>query len=264
MVLHWAAANNRLCIAKRALSVEEDINAIDGVGRTALWIAADKGHADMVALLLALDGIDVHIEAECGLNRWNALFQACWKKRDKAIDIMIKSGKFDPNATCSTGWTPLQKSAMDKRFRSVKVLLASGKVDVNVRGKGGGSSFDAARFRGQDRIGIMLVHAGLDVTGKIGGLGRTALHLAATSMLMQCVKELINMKGVDVNAKDDLGMTPLHVACTHHGRKEVVRLLVNAPGIDTEAKAEDGRTPLQTALAHCFRDTAKVLGWKGR
>jgi len=45
-------------------------------------------------------------------------------------------------------------------------------------------------------------------------------------------------KGVDVNAKDESGKTPLHQA-TFNGHKEVVELLI-AKGADVNAKTKDG------------------------
>ncbi|MFC1794542.1 ankyrin repeat domain-containing protein [Planctomycetota bacterium] len=52
-------------------------------------------------------------------------------------------------------------------------------------------------------------------------LDRTLLHLAPN---WEVAERLIN-EGVDVNAKDSFGMTPLHTA-VQAGRKDVVKVLV--------------------------------------
>jgi len=50
---------------------------------------------------------------------------------------------------------------------------------------------------------------------------------------------------VDVNAKDEEGRTPLHLA-TSEGYKEVSELLI-VKGADVNAKNVDGDTPLDSA-----------------
>lgn len=50
---------------------------------------------------------------------------------------------------------------------------------------------------------------------------------------------------IEVNAKDEEGLTPLHIAA-HYLNLPFIRLLL-AHGANAEAKAQDGRTPLQCA-----------------
>ena len=60
----------------------------------------------------------------------------------------------------------------------------------------------------------------------------------------EVVELLLKTPGIDVNAVDRYGQTPLYVAAT-----EVVELLLKAPGIDVNAKQEDGWTPLYLAAS---------------
>ena len=90
---------------------------------------------------------------------------------------------------------------------------------------------------------------GVDVNAK-GERDMTPLHEAWRKDIV----ELLIAKGADVNAKDDGGWTPLHRAA-QHGRKEVAELLI-AAGADVNVKNEDGFTPLHSAAT---KEIAELL-----
>jgi len=75
--------------------------------------------------------------------------------------------------------------------------------------------------------------------------GETPLHVAAHMGETEAAKLLVE-HGADVNAKDELGGTPLHEAAKWPARTEVVKLLL-ANGADADAKNREGKTPLDVA-----------------
>ncbi|MBT6450968.1 MAG: ankyrin repeat domain-containing protein, partial [Verrucomicrobiales bacterium] len=86
--------------------------------------------------------------------------------------------------------------------------------------------------------------AGVDVNAK-DNIRLTPLHSAA-GQGHKVVAELLIDKGADVNAAGGLfGSTPLHKAA-EEGRKEVVELLISK-GADLEANRYFGKTPLHWA-----------------
>ncbi len=107
---------------------------------------------------------------------------------------------------------------------------------------------------------------GKDVNAK-DDTGMTPLHLAAMYGRKE-IAELLIAKGADVNAKDDARWTPLHYA---GGSKEVAELLiakgadVNAKndGAEWDAKNKDGDTPLDVMqTAGDLLDTSKAKASK--
>jgi len=88
-----------------------------------------------------------------------------------------------------------------------------------------------------------LLEQGADVNAR-DDIGRTPLH-ATTSWCFVDVARLLIEHGADVNAKDKEGRTPLHVAVLWRA-VEIVKLLLEQ-GADVNAKDKEGRTPMDLA-----------------
>jgi len=97
--------------------------------------------------------------------------------------------------------------------------------------------------------------AGAEVNAKVN-LGWTPLHYTARGGHKEVAKLLI-AKGADLNAKNDNGYTPLHWPAGR-GHKEVVELLI-AKGADLNAKNMFGETPLDAAIRLRRTGTADLL-----
>ncbi|MDG7055513.1 MAG: ankyrin repeat domain-containing protein [Wolbachia endosymbiont of Menacanthus eurysternus] len=88
--------------------------------------------------------------------------------------------------------------------------------------------------------------------------GYTPLHLAVTRGCADTVKTLLQAEGINVNTADKNEYTPLHLAAVF-GCVDVVQVLLQAEGIKVDAVSKNGHTPLHLAALFGHTDTVKAL-----
>ena len=100
-----------------------------------------------------------------------------------------------------------------------------------------------------------LIERGADVNAK-NQKGDTPLHLASANGNEEKALALI-AAGADVNIRDSEGDTPLTLACGN-GHEKIAAALINASA-DVNARDGDGETPLSAASLLCGRDVIDAL-----
>ena len=115
----------------------------------------------------------------------------------------------------------------------------------------------AARQNDANRMALLIEECGANPNAKIGLWNGAALHAAARENAPEAAKILIE-GGADVNAKDDIGNTPLHWAAkgwttTREGGAPETAAILIAGGANVNAKDKYGLTPL-----HWARSAPKV------
>ena len=84
-----------------------------------------------------------------------------------------------------------------------------------------------------------------------------AIHDAALDGNLPAIKNILAAQPDAVNARDEKGLQPLHLAVIK-GHDDVVRVLLDS-GADIEAKNADGYTSLQLSAIMGKKETAKLL-----
>ena len=170
----------------------------------------------------------------------------------EAVKQHLASGT-DVNARNDGGYTPLHWVAVRDHKEIAELLIAAG-ADVNAKiliGKFKGETpLDFAKKTTAD---LLRKHGGK--TGDWFKAGES-IHIAASEGHIEAVKQHLEA-GVNVNAKNQRGLTPLHAAAVN-GHKEVTELLIDKSA-DVNAKTKRGDTPLDWAIHREHTETADLL-----
>jgi ankyrin repeat protein len=88
-----------------------------------------------------------------------------------------------------------------------------------------------------------------------------ALFRATREGNTDMVSSLLSAPGIDVNATDETGSTPL-LEAARYGHDDICRILI-AAGANLKSKDRDGKTALQLAIQGDHNDVVRVLKQAG-
>jgi hypothetical protein len=145
------------------------------------------------------------------------------------------------NAANAEARTPLHVAAAEGRVDAAQLLLDA-RADVNARDRRGATPLQDALVARQDGAADLLLAAGASL-GDFDGADH--LNRAAIANDVPHLARLLRLR-CDVNARDALGRTPLHLAASAR-RVNALSLLLDTAGIDLNAEDGFGNTALDDA-----------------
>ena len=229
--LYYAALCGFYDLAEHLLGTHpQDVNARGGRLVTPLHAAIDKGHVKVAQLLLQHDA--------------------------------------DVDAGDEDGQTPLHLAAKRGDLDTLRSLLIVRRANPDAQNKDKETPLFLASKMGKLDAARLLCKLGTDMNHK-NSLGRTPLHGAAeyghydiALMLLDCDYQVdVNTPEKDrwtpsrcaeVDARDNMGWTPLHIA-SRQGHRELVRLLLEYDA-DAFAHNQDKHTFLEIAWEHKHKE----------
>ncbi|MFC1600996.1 ankyrin repeat domain-containing protein [Candidatus Sumerlaeota bacterium] len=259
--MYAAARSGHAALVKMLVESGADVEAQTSPGKTPLYAACLYERNKRAADYLLDVGADISVKTRDGTSLLGIAENAEIAERliqlglnpnateergntplhyvhDKAkAEVLIEHGA-NVDAVSDSGRTPLFGHVQRGNLAVVKALLEHG-ANVNARSKDETTPILAAT-RNAEMMALLSSHgARLDAKGRDGS---SLLHLASSPD----VAEFLIDQGMDLEALDNAGNTPLHRA-VESGRQGVLKLLIRK-GCNIDAKNANGQTALHTAF----------------
>lgn len=250
-LLHIAAYNGQAHIVQELLGRGDDIYAKTPQGSTALSFAVQRGHEEVVRVLM---GARPQPNLNIFIDGVTVLEEAVSSGRTNIVRLLIA----DPlNIYDSSDWgfTLLHRAAQNGHVAIVRDLLATRVIPVDAQTSDGSTALHYA-VQNEDILVVMeLLRAGAKVDAQTVH-GITPLHDAVSRGYTNIARMLI-AAGADVNVRNLEDGRPLHYAATY-GRHEIAEALV-AMGAEKDVLDENDQTPYDLAIAFRHIRVAQLL-----
>jgi ankyrin repeat protein len=267
--IHAACVSNNLYALNKLVSAGGDINRVSWFRSwTPLINAARYNSLDATEFLLSLPVIDVHCQSQDGftaaeiavrygsvqsLERLmahgandNLLHIAVQYHRTAMIRFLLTKDWIDPNKTARYGKTPLHRAIRTDHTAGVIALVADPRVNVNAITANGRTPLHMAiKHKNTAAFDAIMARPDIDLSHVATRINWTYLHFAHANSHM--LRALLQRRAIDVNARDKIEMTVLHVAATSSDA-EVAEVLILQPDIDINARDRCGMSALHRAL----------------
>ncbi|GLJ05961.1 hypothetical protein SUGI_0029180 [Cryptomeria japonica] len=279
--LHTAARAGNLAEVKRILSLDgggggSDVENVDvwrrnliaaqnEFGETALYVAAESGHMDILAELLNYTDEEVaEVKTRLGCH---ALHTAAKHGYLDAVRALLALWPGLATTADCTNCTPLYSAATQGHVEVVAELLAVNERLLKVAKSNGKTALHSVVRRGHLEVLRVLLAKDREICGRRDNKQQTALHMAVKGSNVEVVRELLRIGPEVLNLQDRKGNTALHVA-TRKGRLGIVRELLTYKDINLNALNKSKETALDEAekshleAASEIKDALKVAGAK--
>ena len=214
-----AAEKGHLNVVELLIDAAADVNvgSDDENGHTPLLLASQQSHLDVMHLLVQAGA------KQDPLKRQSILHSAAAKGRTEVVMLLLEFGT-DPNEIVRGDKTALHFAAANGHLKVMKLLLdagtSTGKEDML-----GHTALHSAAHAGEQAAIEMLLEAAADPL-KVTRGDKTALHFASSNGHLKVMKLLLDA-GTSTGKEDIVGHTALHLAA-RAGEQAAVEMLIEA------------------------------------
>ena len=239
-------------IVHSLLSAGAKVNIQDNNGWTALMIASEHNYISIIHMLLQAN-VDLHLKTSIGSN---AVMIASGYGNYEVVELLISKG-VDYQYQREDGVNAFIL-ACEKGHTQIVELLVKQRVDPNVQKEDGWNGFMLACEKGHFQIAKLLLKEQIDtnVQEKNGG---NAFMFACHNGHIQIVELLV--KQVDSKVQRNDGANAFMLAC-QDGHTQIVELLLKE-NFDPNVQDKKGHTALMAASSKGHYEVVKLLlEWK--
>jgi ankyrin repeat protein len=252
-MIAWAAQSGSVEIVQALIEAKADMNAVDGIGQTALMRAVDMDQANVVEALIKAKA-DTNIQAPDGKT---ALIMAVSNDKPVLVKALIEAGA-DMNAATSDNQFPALIAAQNGTEESKEIISLLGAAKANLNTSNAAyTPLTYAIEQGNKSLVEALLKAGADPNAKSEG-GRAPLTL---SMDYPEIFQILLDAKPDPNITNSMGQPALFVAI-EQGAPDKAEALIKA-GADVNLKDSYGNSPLKYATDSGNTDIAELLRKNG-
>ncbi|XP_076075658.1 uncharacterized protein LOC143046398 isoform X2 [Mytilus galloprovincialis] len=226
-----------------------DVNQCRNDETSPLYIAADKGWAEIVRMLLDI-GADYN---KCDNNGWSPVMSACRYGHTEIVRMLLDKGA-DYNKGDNKGVSPVIIACSEGHTEIERMLLDKG-ADYNKCDNKGLSPVKSACYEGHTEIVRMLLDIGADYN-KCNNEGVSPVMSACYKEHTEIVRMLLDI-GADYNKCDNNGWSPVMSAC-RYGHTEIVRMLLDK-GADYNKCDNYGWSPVMSACYEGHTEIVRML-----
>ncbi|KAM6569139.1 hypothetical protein CsatB_017124 [Cannabis sativa] len=220
------------------------LNEKNELGETALFIAAEKGHLEVVKELMqhvTKEGISIK-----NRSGFDPLHIAASQGHKEIVEVLLD---YDPKLSKTIGQsntTPLISAASKGHVSVVRELLSKDSSITEISRSNGKNALHLASRQGHVDIVRMLLKNDPQLARRTDKKGQTALHMAVKGVSCEVVKSLLDADAAIVMLPDKFGNTALHVA-TRKRRTEIVSELLSLPDTNVNALTREHKTAFDIA-----------------
>ena len=181
---------------------------VGNVGETALIAAADRGHQEVVGLLLEQPGISVNATAT---NEWTALHYAAAQGHLEVVVLLLEKPGISVNEATFDGWTALHFSARDGHEEMLALLLEHPEIDARATTDNGDTILHSAcaGYSGPDMLRRLLAHPDTDPNVKNLYESTPIMYVLERNRHIDiqrvCLQALVESDKVVLDVKDEQG-----------------------------------------------------------
>ncbi|RID43027.1 hypothetical protein BRARA_J02865 [Brassica rapa] len=225
-------------------------------GETALYVAAEFGHTDMVKILMKhSDSVLAGTKAK---NGFDAFHIAAKNGNLKVLDVLMEANPELSFTFDSSKTTALHTAASQGHGEIVCFLLDKGVDLAAIARSNGKTALHSAARNGHTEIVKELIGKKVGMVTRVDKKGQTALHMAVKGQNAEIVDALMKADPSLINAADNKGNTPLHIA-VRKNRVEIVQTVLQYDEVSRVAVNKSGETALDIAEKTSLHEIVPLL-----
>lgn len=254
------------------LANDADLHSPTNLGLTPLLLAALRGDAELVGVLLAAgadpdtmhpvaaelllgSGLGPDLGVEPGTSVECAPIHAATRSGNGTIIAALGRTEADLDARFNGAFTALMLAAFGNRLEAANALLAAG-ADPNLTDDTGTTALHIAIYENHVALARLLIERGADVRAT-DEAGQSVLRAAVAKNNTE-IAALVVARGASLEQRTEDGRTLLHAAA-EHGQRAMVAWLIER-GLAPSATDIAGTTPGALAAQNGHEAIAALLG----